>query len=423
MLAFIDLDERVPPEHPSRTIEALADRALTELSPTFDRMYAKDGRPSIPPERLLKAPLSIALSLVRSERAFCEELEDNLLFPWFLDMDIRDSNTSATDHQRRTLGPGRDRPPTPRVRRATLPHRHAGRTAAVAVSEYLKDAPPRIFDVHVHYPWRPDTARGLPTNFQAEMLAYTCRRLNITKVALLGRPADDGWDATLEAQRMFPELVVPLAQVWLDEHGPDDISKLHERGFKGLKITTPARDYDHEGYFPLYARCEELGMPILFHTGIRGGPIDFLLFHPRDHELAERTASRSEELLRGTTRGAARMQPLFLDTIGVAFPRLKIIGAHLGYGLYDSACAVARWRRNVYFDISGGRVVRRHILDRDMIFKEILPEKLMFGSDCDVAHMSREVTAWMDAFEAMGMPAADQDRIFYKNAAEVFGYE
>jgi transposase len=87
MLAFIDLEERVPTSHPLRTIKRLADVALADLSAVFDRMYAKDGRPSIPPERLLKASLLIALYSVRSERAFCEELEYNLLFRWFLDMD------------------------------------------------------------------------------------------------------------------------------------------------------------------------------------------------------------------------------------------------------------------------------------------------------------------------------------------------
>jgi transposase len=87
MLAFIDLEERVSHDHPLRSIKALADRALTELSRVLDRMYADNGRPSIPPERLLKASLLIALYSVRSERAFCEELEYNLLFRWFLDMD------------------------------------------------------------------------------------------------------------------------------------------------------------------------------------------------------------------------------------------------------------------------------------------------------------------------------------------------
>src|SRR6478735_6013423 len=87
MLAFVDLEERVPLRHPLRVIKPFAERALAELSPVFDRMYAAGGRPSIPPERLLKASLLIALYSVRSERAFCEELEYNLLFRWFLDMD------------------------------------------------------------------------------------------------------------------------------------------------------------------------------------------------------------------------------------------------------------------------------------------------------------------------------------------------
>ena len=289
--------------------------------------------------------------------------------------------------------------------------------------EYLRDAPPRIFDVHVHYPWRRDVGGALPPELQAQMLAYTCRRLNIRKVALLGRPADDGWVATLEAWRALPELVVPVAQVMLDEHGPDQISELHEQGFRGLKVTMPDRDYDDRAYYPAYARAEELGMPILFHTGIRGGPVDYLLFPPADTFVAEHVSREHEELTRGTSQGAARMQPIYLDTVALAFPRLRIIGAHLGYGLYDSAAAVARWRRNVSFDVSGGKVVRGHILERQMIYREVRPDKLVFGSDCDLAHMSREVTAWMDAFEAMGMSAEDQDKIFYRNAAAIFGVE
>jgi len=90
MLAFVDLDARIPPDHPLRTIKRLADRALAELSPDFDRMYAASGRPSIPPERLLKASLLIALYSVRSERAFCEELEYHLLYRWFLDIGLLD---------------------------------------------------------------------------------------------------------------------------------------------------------------------------------------------------------------------------------------------------------------------------------------------------------------------------------------------
>jgi transposase len=96
MLAFVDLEERVPRDHPLRTIQRLADSALAALSPEFDRMYAEGGRPSIPPERLLKASLLIDLYSVRSERAFCEELDYNLLFRWFLDMQLMEPSFDAT---------------------------------------------------------------------------------------------------------------------------------------------------------------------------------------------------------------------------------------------------------------------------------------------------------------------------------------
>ena len=96
MLGFVDLEARVPPDHPLRTIKALADQALARLSPEFDRMYAVVGRPSIPPERLLKASLLISLYSVRSERAFCEELDYNLLFRWFLGMNLMDRSFDPT---------------------------------------------------------------------------------------------------------------------------------------------------------------------------------------------------------------------------------------------------------------------------------------------------------------------------------------
>jgi transposase len=88
MLAFVDLETRVPLDHPLRTIKRFADEALASLSPLFDALYAEEGRPSIPPERLLKASLLMSLYSVRSERALCEELDYHLLFRWFLGMDL-----------------------------------------------------------------------------------------------------------------------------------------------------------------------------------------------------------------------------------------------------------------------------------------------------------------------------------------------
>ena len=104
MLAFVDLDARIPAGHSLRVVKRLADRALAELPPVFDRMYAAGGRPSIPPERLLKASLLIALYSIRSERAFCEELEYHLLYRWFLDIGLVepgfDASTFAKNRER-----------------------------------------------------------------------------------------------------------------------------------------------------------------------------------------------------------------------------------------------------------------------------------------------------------------------------------
>jgi len=88
MLCLVSPEERVPKDHPLRELRRLADVALATMSDGFDAIYAEAGRPSVPPERLLKASLLIALHSIRSERQFCEQLEYNLLFRWFLDMDM-----------------------------------------------------------------------------------------------------------------------------------------------------------------------------------------------------------------------------------------------------------------------------------------------------------------------------------------------
>ncbi len=90
IIAYINLERRVPPEHPLRKIKSMADQELKRLSSLFNEMYSHTGRPSIPPERVLKSLLLIALYSVRSERQFCEQLGYNLLFRWFLNMELND---------------------------------------------------------------------------------------------------------------------------------------------------------------------------------------------------------------------------------------------------------------------------------------------------------------------------------------------
>ena len=90
MLSLLTPEKRVPPKHPLRAVKAMAEAALQDLSSVFDRMYSSIGRSSIPPERLLKASLLMAFYTVRSERLFCEQLDYNILFRWFLDMSMEE---------------------------------------------------------------------------------------------------------------------------------------------------------------------------------------------------------------------------------------------------------------------------------------------------------------------------------------------
>lgn len=96
MLSALTPDQLVPQDHPIRQIKPIVDRALVQLSPAFDAMYAEVGRPSVPPEHLLKGYLLIALYSIRSERQFCERLQYDLLFKWFLDLNIMDQAFDAS---------------------------------------------------------------------------------------------------------------------------------------------------------------------------------------------------------------------------------------------------------------------------------------------------------------------------------------
>lgn len=90
LFSYIPLEERVPADHPLRPIRAFVDPILKELSPCFEGLYSKRGRPSIPPEHLLRALLIQVLYSVRSERMLCEQLEYNLLFRWFVGLGMDD---------------------------------------------------------------------------------------------------------------------------------------------------------------------------------------------------------------------------------------------------------------------------------------------------------------------------------------------
>jgi transposase len=96
MFSYVSLEARVPADHPLRAIRRITDRALERISPQLDTVYVKFGRPSIPPEQLLRALLLQALYTIRSERQLMEQIDYNLLFRWFVGLGMDDGVWAPT---------------------------------------------------------------------------------------------------------------------------------------------------------------------------------------------------------------------------------------------------------------------------------------------------------------------------------------
>lgn len=193
--------------------------------------------------------------------------------------------------------------------------------------------PKRIFDVHMHFPrmWEDPTADPRPA---VERLAEAAVRAGITKACMLtGGRFGPSYERGIEILSEYRELFIPVAVIDPEDVDAEAVHYLHELGYRGLKLIGVSRPYDEPDYLPTYAAAEQLGMPILFHLGVIGGPVDFSITHPRRDATAAQAYQRLLALQERMPRrdvSAARMSPLHLDTIANRFPRLKIIGAHLG---------------------------------------------------------------------------------------------
>src|SRR5437016_1370415 len=96
MWSYVPMEQRIPAEHPLRVMRPLVDGVLRELSPRFGELYSRVGRPSIAPEKLLRALLLQVLYTIRSERLLMEQLDYNLLFRWFVGLEMDDPVWNAT---------------------------------------------------------------------------------------------------------------------------------------------------------------------------------------------------------------------------------------------------------------------------------------------------------------------------------------
>jgi len=236
--------------------------------------------------------------------------------------------------------------------------------------------------------------------------------------------------AGLKSSREVPRPLLSGPVIDPEEIDGDGVQRLHNMGYRGLKLIGVQRPYDEPDYMPTYGRAQDLKMPILFHMGVIGGGLDYSITHPRREAAAAAAYQRMmamQDRMPPRNVSATRMAPLHLDTIANRFPKLKIIGAHIGnQGNYDYAASVARWRHNVYFDMSGGETIERHLVERKLLAAnsggEFGVEKLVFGSDCGMD----EIRAHIDRFEAMYEELASRKTnrtLWWRNAAEIYGLE
>ncbi|NLD45273.1 MAG: amidohydrolase family protein [Chloroflexi bacterium] len=253
------------------------------------------------------------------------------------------------------------------------------------------------------------------------------RECNLRKVCILCMPeypsgvqrASEGLtnEEFLPLLRQYGDIMVGMGALNLFDKcdGPDKVDWLKEHGFTGLKGIFASRPYNHEAYFPLYARAEALCMPILFHTGWLASALD-----GTDGVLGV---------------NADNYRPYRLDKIARAFPNLKIIGAHLGKPHAEEALQMIDAFPNVYYDFSGGSGKKKHWR---WILKALSPlpgadmadpsenlalgylTKLCFATD------NPEPPIWLEAAEhvldGLQIPDDLRERYYWGNACEVFGW-
>ena len=188
-----------------------------------------------------------------------------------------------------------------------------------------------VIDTHVHLAKAPG---------YVEELIATCARLSIDKLVGLGAWPNGKWltnDQIMQAHQSHPDTIIPFYTFVLGRDEPKEIEEVKRAGFRGIKLINPASNYNDESYFPVWERCEDLGLVTLFHTGI---------------------VSRRPEQVHFDI-DASRMKVIYLDRIARKFQKMTMFVAHLGNPDYGEACMMCRWHANMYFDLSGSTLKKK----------------------------------------------------------------
>jgi uncharacterized protein len=255
-----------------------------------------------------------------------------------------------------------------------------------------------LVDAHVHY------------NGDKAFLEKMVARLDpFDGTALILTTVKDIPDVVAAIKR-HPKRFVGIGSLKLDDaDAVAQVDQFHDAGFRGLgELSGPLKSFDDKSYMPIYARAEKYGMIILFHTGI----------------VMRATPDVPSDV------SVDRMRVTTLDNIARRFPKLTIIGAHLGNPDYAWAAEIGRWNPNLYFDLSGSTLIK--LQENYQAFKSIFwwsnvvsphtpkggPsafEKVVFGSDIfggEIEEFDREIDRYRKMLEACGVGQDAQANIF-----------
>lgn len=256
------------------------------------------------------------------------------------------------------------------------------------------------------------------------------RKWNLRKVVCLS--VHDRWRAEgycvnkdfPAIMKSYPDIIVGFAGVNLvagELDRPDALDRFKAQGYAGLKFEDNSYPYNHDLYWPLYERAERLSLPILFHTGCLAP----LILPECNYDARDKIDSEN-------------MRPYLLDRVARAFPKLIIIGSHLGYPHFHEALNLMTTHPNVYYDFSGGGGAKPFVRAIAGALQPPLPganladseenpalrlfeTKLLFGTD------NPEPDVWVPASEfimdTLRIPPAIRENFYYKTAMRLFGWE
>jgi predicted TIM-barrel fold metal-dependent hydrolase len=254
---------------------------------------------------------------------------------------------------------------------------------------------PRIIDCHVHH--------------LADSDVDWARELGYQKVCLI----DWKVDVLQEAMRKHPDFVVGVGWMPLDADADAAkmvaaIERFRQIGCMGLKACCAAARYDDERFYPAYAKAEQLGMPIFFHTGWLDQRVAGSVYPIRTRLLAE------------------WYHPYTLDRITLDFPRLRMVAYHMGVTWVAEAAALMRNHPNIYGDSC-------HHFEPSLFWPQIggdtggmqVMAKMVYGTDGMGTRQFHQdgIASFVAMLNTLGVPPGLQDRILYRNALHVLGLD